>query len=91
MSEIAISLLVHEREHGAPSGHPENSSRLSLVEAELREDLRQSMYSSLAVTSHGIDPIVRIHWDSYVESVREACRAGVEYLEPDTFVTKDSF
>jgi len=91
MSEIAVGLLLHEKEHPAPAGHPENSSRLRLIEAALRDGLKRCTYEPLAPSSHGLEPIVRVHWDTYVQSVQEACQTGDGYLEPDTFVTSGSF
>lgn len=91
MSEIAVGLLLHEKEHLAPAGHPENSSRLRLIEEALRDGLNRCTYKSLATSPHGLEAIVRVHWDTYVQSVQKACQMGSGYLESDTFVTSGSF
>ena len=91
MSEIAVSLLLHEKEHLAPPGHPENASRLTLIDADLRKGLADSRYQRLNTTLHGMEPIARVHWDSHVQTVRATCESSGGYLDPDTYVTPLSF
>jgi acetoin utilization deacetylase AcuC-like enzyme len=91
MSDLSIGLLVHESEHNPPAGHPETGLRLRLIESELRKQQEQGRYRTLSIEPHGLDPIVRVHWDSYVREVEQTDSKGNSFLDPDTFVTSTSF
>ncbi len=91
MSGIAVSILINEREHLPPQGHPENVSRLKLIADELTSRIEKGTLSGLEVSLHGTDPIKRIHDPAYVDWVQQLSAQGVGYLDPDTYVTPKSF
>ncbi len=91
MAGLSIAIRLNEQSHAAPYGHPENAVRLSGIAAELEGLTASGRATQLVCNEHGVDPITRVHDESYIVSLREICRRGPGYLEPDTYVSSGSY
>jgi acetoin utilization deacetylase AcuC-like enzyme len=88
MSDMAIAITLNEREHIAPAGHPENGARLRPVAAALADRTESGQARVLHVTSHGLDPILKIHPESHLRSLQ--CER-FWYIDGDTYITPTSY
>ncbi len=76
--------------HDRP-GHPERAERLRRVAAELRRRGLWERLSWLAAVPATEDELTSVHEPGYVALIREASAAGGGRLDPDTYVTGDSY
>jgi acetoin utilization deacetylase AcuC-like enzyme len=77
-------------EHTLP-GHPENAERLRAVMTLLREREVLSTLTALAFNPANFDELTAVHSPTYVSQVYRISEAGRGALNPDTYLTKQSF
>lgn len=73
------------------SGHPEDAKRLESIISGLKEKGLIEKVKQIASRSAEIDEIAVCHTKEYVQYVKEFCKKGGGYLDPDTYTNKNSF
>jgi acetoin utilization deacetylase AcuC-like enzyme len=76
-------------DHRGPAGHPERPERISAVGAAL--DARGEALTRLAPRLATPDEILRVHSREHFDRVGEASRHAPAQLDPDTYVSAESF
>jgi len=77
------------REHRGPAGHPERPERLAAVRAAIAA--REPAFEALAPRPASPDEILRVHSRAHLENIADAARRGPLHLDPDTYVSPQSF
>jgi acetoin utilization deacetylase AcuC-like enzyme len=77
------------REHRGPGGHPESPERLAAVHAAI--SARGDRLEALSPRPAQQEEIIRVHGRDHFELVAEAARRAPARLDPDTFVSPESF
>lgn len=72
-------------------GHPENFRRLKLTMELLAEEGMLDKLVSVPSTPAPLDAILAVHTPQYVDRLRDLARNGGGHLDPDTYVTADSY
>jgi acetoin utilization deacetylase AcuC-like enzyme len=75
--------------HRGPAGHPERPERLSAVGAAI--DARSEALTRFAPRTATPDEILRVHSRKHFDRVAEASRRAPAQLDPDTYVSAESF
>jgi len=90
--DLAIAFDEKLRWHDPGPGHPERPQRLDTVRAALEEAGVLSTALRVATEPADANVLTRVHAPEYVERVRQACQAGLPYLdEPDCAICPASF
>jgi acetoin utilization deacetylase AcuC-like enzyme len=76
-------------DHRGPAGHPERPERISAVRAAI--DARNEALIRFAPRAATPDEILRVHSRSHFEQVAAASRRAPAQLDPDTYVSAESF
>ena len=76
-------------EHEAPAGHPERPERLAAVASAIAE--RAPEVERLAPRAAEDDEILLAHTREHLEQVRAAAARAPTHLDPDTYVSHESF
>ncbi len=76
-------------DHRGPAGHPERPERISAVGAAI--DARSEALTRLAPRAATPDEILRVHDRKHFDQVAEASRRAPAQLDPDTYVSAESF
>ncbi len=76
--------------HQDPRGHPENPNRLEIVLNALR---KRKLYDKLEFTNtlQGDNSVLLVHDKEYVSWIEKESRKGFHYIDPDTYVTRDTY
>jgi len=91
MDKIGFALLLHEKEHVSPPGHPENVDRLRAAVETLEKPEFQAMITPLAISTADSGPIERVH-DKHLLADLEAMSAhGGGSIDGDTYVAAGSW
>jgi acetoin utilization deacetylase AcuC-like enzyme len=77
------------REHRGPAGHPERPERLAAVRTAIAA--RQPAFEALAPRPASPEEILRVHTRDHLEHVAETARRAPLHLDPDTYVSSQSF
>jgi acetoin utilization deacetylase AcuC-like enzyme len=87
--DVAVVEDPRYREHSGPAGHPERPERLVPVSEAIaaRAERLESVTPRPATT----DEILRVHDRSHLERIAEAVRHAPARLDPDTYVSPESF
>ena len=76
------------RDHRSPEGHPERPERLEALSNAAADFGRQvERLPPQTIDSEGL---LRVHQRALVETIEEACGAGVSRLDADTFLSPES-
>jgi len=78
------------KEHRNP-GHPESTKRIDAINAAIASSTQLKDLQRLAPVEATMEPLLRIHDEDYIESVRLRVERGVSYLDPDTQVCRASY
>lgn len=73
--------------HETPFGHPESKERLIAITDSIESCPCQKDIIRLAPAKAGYEDIALVHTESYI---KEVANFGAGYLDPDTYVSKDS-
>jgi acetoin utilization deacetylase AcuC-like enzyme len=76
-------------DHRGPAGHPERPERISAVGAAV--DARDEALIRFAPRAATPDEILRVHSRSHFEQVAAASQRAPAQLDPDTYVSAESF
>jgi len=76
-------------DHRGPAGHPERPERISAVGAAI--DARDEALIRFAPRAATPDEILRVHDRSHFEQVAAASQRAPAQLDPDTYVSAESF
>ncbi len=76
-------------DHVGPPGHPERPDRLNAVASAL--DARTEPLSHLAARPATAEEILRVHSRTHFDAVSRVVRGAPAKLDPDTYVSSDSF
>ncbi|MDR7471108.1 MAG: histone deacetylase [Armatimonadota bacterium] len=92
MSQVLLVTSPLFLRHRTPPGHPERPERL----AAILEALRQSGLEEVLRQTEEVAPVARdlleaVHRPQYIEEVAQVARGGGGYLDPDTYVSPESF
>jgi acetoin utilization deacetylase AcuC-like enzyme len=79
----------HFLDHRGPAGHPERPERLTAVHAALAP--RRDRLDALAPRPATREEILRIHSPDHVDRISRACETAPAHLDPDTYVSPESF
>ncbi len=77
------------REHRGPDGHPERPDRLLAVQSEI--EARADRLQRLAPREATAGELLRVHGRPHLDRVAEAARRAPTQLDPDTYVSPESF
>jgi acetoin utilization deacetylase AcuC-like enzyme len=77
------------RDHRAPGGHPESPDRLVAVQRAI--DARRDRLQPLEPRAAQPEEILRVHARDHLNAVAEAARRAPLHLDPDTYVSAESF
>jgi acetoin utilization deacetylase AcuC-like enzyme len=77
------------RDHRSPRDHPEHPDRLAAVGAAIQA--RADRLERLAPREASADEILRVHSRAHLDRVAEAARRAPCQLDPDTYVSAESF
>jgi len=83
--------LIHAEEHPAPSGHPENHSRMQVAIENLLHSDMSSKIEKITVEADKTKSIGRVHAPDYLADMQALCESGGGYLDGDTYVSPGSF
>jgi acetoin utilization deacetylase AcuC-like enzyme len=75
--------------HRGPAGHPERPERISAVRAAV--DARSEALTRFAPRAATPDEILRVHSREHFDQVAEASRRAPAQLDPDTYISAESF
>ena len=92
MDRVRATTVVADpryRDHRAPSGHPECPDRLLAVQRAI--DARRDRLEHLEPREAQPEEILRVHARDHLDRVAEAARRAPLHLDPDTFVSPESF
>jgi acetoin utilization deacetylase AcuC-like enzyme len=76
-------------EHRGPAGHPERPERLAAVRTAIAA--REQALEALAPRPASPEEILRVHTRDYLEDIAETARRAPLHLDPDTYVSPQSF
>lgn len=91
MDKIGFALLLHEKEHVPPPGHPENVDRLRAAVEELESPEFADMMTPLAISACESDPLERVHDKRLLADLRAISASGGGAIDGDTYVTGGSW
>ena len=91
MDKIGFALLLHEKEHVPPPGHPENVERLRTAVAELEKPEYAACMTSLAISSAEAGPIERVHDRNMLAGIQAIAERGRGSVDSDTYVSTGSY
>jgi acetoin utilization deacetylase AcuC-like enzyme len=92
MDRVRATTVVADpryRDHRGPSGHPECPDRLAAVQRAI--DARRDRLEHLEPREAQPEEILRVHSRDHLDRVAEAARRAPCHLDPDTFVSPESF
>jgi acetoin utilization deacetylase AcuC-like enzyme len=92
MQAVRATAVVEDlryRDHRSPSDHPENPDRLAAVGTAI--EARADRLERLAPREATADEILRVHSRAHLELIAEATRRAPCHLDPDTYVSAESF
>jgi len=75
--------------HHGPAGHPERPERISAIKDAI--DRRSEALTRFAPRAATPDEILRVHGRKHFDRVSEASRRAPAQLDPDTYVSAESF
>ncbi len=76
-------------EHRGPAGHPERPERLAPVRAAIAA--REPAFEALAPRPASPEEILRVHTRDHLEHIAATARRPPLHLDPDTYVSPQSF
>ena len=76
-------------EHRGPAGHPERPERLAAVRTAIAA--REPAFEALAPRPASPDEILRVHTREHLENLADTARHAPLHLDPDTYVSPQSF
>jgi acetoin utilization deacetylase AcuC-like enzyme len=92
MSASRVTAIVDDPrflDHRGPAGHPECPERLSAVRAETAR--RSARLDVLAPRPATREELLRIHRPDHIDRISRACERAPAHLDPDTYVSPESF
>jgi acetoin utilization deacetylase AcuC-like enzyme len=78
--------LLHTQDY-----HPEKKERLLAILTLLKEEKLFDRLEQLAPVPAEPEEIALVHTDGYISHVRDMCERKRAYLDPDTYLTPDSY
>ncbi len=87
--DVAVAFDARFRDHEGPMGHPERPERLAAVQAAIAE--RREALGRLEPRPATPEEILRVHGREHLERVAEAARRAPTQLDPDTYVSRESY
>jgi acetoin utilization deacetylase AcuC-like enzyme len=92
MKAVRATAVVEDlryRDHRSPGGHPERPDRLAAVGAAIQA--RADRLERLAPREASAEEILRVHSRAHLDEIAEAARRAPCHLDPDTYVSAESF
>jgi acetoin utilization deacetylase AcuC-like enzyme len=88
-----ISFISHPEylKHETGRRHPEEPARLSAILSHLETTGMLAAFVQAEPTEPSLDWLTLAHTPEYVRGIEEACRRGVRALDPDTYISPDSY
>jgi len=77
--------------HTSPSSHPEHPDRLNALVASLKSDGLLDKLEHITPHAASADELELIHSKAYIEEVKQTSGRESGWLDPDTYVCKDSY
>ena len=77
------------REHKPLDYHPENPRRLDFAVAGLKA--KNLWRNIVEPTPAGVDEILEVHSENYVEKIRKASQIGFHYIDMDTYICEKTW
>lgn len=78
--------FIHDNAH-----HPENKRRLEAIITALKKEKLLERLDQLATEPADPAEVAQVHTKEYIKSVRELCERGARYLDPDTYLVRQSY
>jgi len=72
-------------------GHPENADRLNAILNNLESYKLLPLLENVPSRSATLEELCYCHSENYIQRIKEVCKQGDGYLDPDTYTTKFSF
>jgi len=72
-------------------GHPENADRLNAILNNLELNKLLPLLEKVPSRRATLEELCYCHSENYIERVKEVCRKGGGYLDPDTYTNEYSF
>ncbi len=92
MPEVLLVTSPLFLRHRTPPDHPERPERLTAVLQALRQSgLEEALRQTEEVPPVARDLLEAVHRPEYIEEVARVARGGGGYLDPDTYVSPESF
>jgi len=91
MEQVGLAVVLSERSHPAPPGHPERYERLALLPSALASAGLRPVVSDLPTGSYPVDLLKRVHDPEYIDELQKYRETGIGYLDPDTYRSSTSF
>jgi len=77
--------------HASQSSHPEHPDRLNAIVASLKSGGLWDKLKHIEPHAASVDELELIHSKAYIEEVKQTSGRESDWLDPDTYVCKDSF
>lgn len=91
MAKVGFYSHDHYLKHETGPGHPERPERLQHLTQHLKKTDVFAELTHLSPDPCDINHIKQVHPGNYVESIQNACKNGLHYLDSDTVVCEDSY
>ena len=91
MEQVGLAVVLSERSHPAPPGHPERYERLALLPSTLASAGLRAVVSNFPMGSYPVDLLKRVHDPEYIDDLQKYSETGIGYLDPDTYRSSTSF
>ncbi len=88
-----ISYISHPEylRHDTGRHHPEDSARLTAITRHLETTGMLAHLVQAEPTVPSLDWLTLAHTPEYISTIEAACRRGVKALDPDTYISPDSY
>jgi acetoin utilization deacetylase AcuC-like enzyme len=88
-----ISFISHPHylKHETGGGHPEEPARLTAIIRHLETTGTLAELVQAEPTEPSLDWLSLAHTPAYVNAIQDACLHGVQMLDPDTYISPDSY
>ena len=92
MARTGLAQDERFQQHLTGPGHPERPQRLAAVSAALHERGLAKACAPVEVSPIALDKVSRVHSESYIERLQQACSAGEPYIDVlDSAICPESY